>query len=130
MNNSLDKLIGFQIVSLDPEKMVLQKGEQVVTIDLEIDDGDCCGYAHISTDMYVEPNSSRNPIITNIEHYENSDDEAYSNGENRLTITFYGEQEQLAHIEAEAGSGSGWRYGACATVECSALDINLTLAMW
>ncbi len=118
-------LIGAQILSMNEDKIHVKLGDQVHTLEIESYDGDCCGYADFTTTLLYEEENLRNPIITNVEFENNGD--AYSDSS---TITFYGESKTLATIESDAGSGSGWSYGACVTIRCKTLDIDEDLASW
>lgn len=113
-------LVGFQLLSLTDESMVVVKDKETYVINFECDHGDCCGYANINNTLLFDPKTrKKNPVITNIA-VENSGE--YS--ESIATITLFGENKQIAQINAEAGSGSGWNYGACVTVTCNQLEIH------
>lgn len=120
-----ERLIGAQILSMDEDKIHVKLGDQVHTIEVEAYNGDCCGYADFTTNLLYEEENIRNPIITNVELESNGD--AYSDSS---IVTFYGESKTLATIESDAGSGSGWSYGACVTIRCKTLDIDEDLASW
>lgn len=94
-------------------------------MNIETGSGDCCGYADFETKLLYSPNDLRNPIITNV----TKEDERGYDTDSSL-VTFYGESKPLAPIESNAGSGSGWSYGAYVTLTCSALDIDEDLAYW
>ena len=121
----LENLIGFQLVNLDDEQMIVQKDSKVYTLQFICEDGDCCGFSNVSNTLFIDTvNAKENPIITNIEYDSTNDDSDI------VKITLFGEIKKLAQIEAEAGSGSGWCYGATVTVECKPLEIDETLASW
>lgn len=121
----LEKLIGAQIMSVNNDSIDVKLGDNVYTLEIDSDEGGCCGFADFKTNLLYSENDLRNPIITNIEK-ENEDDD-YSDSS---IITFYGESKALATIESEAGSGSGYYYGAFVTLQCKALDIDENLASW
>ena len=121
----LENLIGAQILSVDDNCIEVIKDKKTYRLEIDSDDGDCCGYANFETNLLYSPNDIRNPVITNVTR---EDEESYD-GESS-TITFYGESKQLATIESDAGSGSGWSYGASVSLRCKALDIDETLASW
>ena len=121
----LDKLIGAQILSVCDSHIEVKKGEEHFKLEIVHDDGDCCGYADFKTNLLYTPNDLRNPVITNITREDGEDDECDSS-----IITFYGESKALASIESNAGSGSGWGYGAFVSLQCKALDIDENLASW
>ena len=121
----LEKLIGAQILNIDDDSIEVKLSDKVFKLEIISDSGDCCGYADFTTNLLYSENNVRNPIITNIE-LENKD---YYDGDSSI-ITFYGESKPLATVESEAGSGSGWSYGAFVSLKCKALDIDENLASW
>lgn len=121
----LEKLIGGQILKIDESTISVKLGEDIYTLEILTDEGDCCGYADFEMRIKYSENDSTNPIITNID----SKEDGTSGGVNAV-ITFYGEHKELVEIEAHAGSGSGWAYGAIVNLHCKALDIDETLATW
>lgn len=123
----LDKLIGAQIKRIKWDLIEIELNGKTYTLNSEEDNGDCCGFAKVNTIVHYEEGSKRNPIITNIE-YEDTEDEYFE--KYSMRITFYGESAPLVSIESEAGSGSGWQYGACVTLVCKALDIEEVMARW
>jgi hypothetical protein len=121
----LKNLVGFQLISLDNEQMVVQKDSKVYSLNFMCDEGDCCGYSNIFNTLFIDTNDIKeNPIITNIEYSSTNDDY------DTIKITLFGGMKKLAQIEAEAGSGSGWCYGATVTVECQPLEMSETLVSW
>ena len=75
---TLIDLVGFQLVSLNDENMVVQKDEKTYVISFECSDGDCCGSAEIKHTLYFEPNDFfSNPVIKRREYlqwgYEEND---------------------------------------------------------
>lgn len=121
----LKELIGAQIVSIDETRITVELLGKKYTLELDSDDGDCCGYADFTTTMLYSKNDINNPIITDIK-FLNNDYPSF----NTSIITFYGSNKELAHIESEAGSGSGWSYGACVSIRCKDLNIDESLADW
>ena len=121
----LSKLIGAQIVSIDSFGMKVKLNDKEYFLEFHEDDGDCCGFASIIGELKYKKEDGNNPVITNIE-YEN----VGSCGEDVLLITFYGESKVIAGLEGSCGSGSGYGYGAVASVVCKELDINEILASW
>lgn len=122
----LEKLIGAQVVDISEDTIKVKLNDEIYDLKLETDQGDCCGYADFTTNLLYDKHSERNPIITNIE-IVSSEEEQYCD---RVKITFYGEYKPLIEIDAEAGSGSGWAYGACVELYCKELDINKRIASW
>lgn len=122
----LENLIGAQIVSIHESTIEVKLGDDIHILEILTDYGDCCGFANFTMNLLYAEGDVRNPIITNVEL------EREENGYDTDTsvITFYGEHKELATIESEAGSGSGWAYGAIVTLHCKSLDIDETLASW
>ena len=52
------------------------------------------------------------------------------NDEDRLIITLFGEQKQLAEFESMSSSGSGWHYGATVTLHCLKTNEKEVLTSW
>lgn len=121
----LEKLIGAQIISVRNDSISVKLGDAVHTLEIDSDEGGCCGYADFRTNLLYSENDFRNPIITKIEKVNEDDD--YSDSS---VITFYGESKPLATIESEAGSGSGYYYGAFVTLQCKSLDIDENLVSY
>ena len=121
-----ENLIGAQIVSMDESSIKIKINEEIHVLEILSDGGDCCGYANFKANLLYAEGNIRNPIITNVElnHTEDGYDSDCS------VFTFYGENKELATIESEAGSGSGWSYGAVVTLRCKTLGINEDLASW
>lgn len=119
----LEKLIGAQILKINESTIDVRLGEETHTLEILSDDGDCCGYSNFDINMKYSENATTNPIITNIEVKDNS-----SGDSDGMIVTFYGENKELCEIEADAGSGSGWAYGAIVYMECKTLGIDETLA--
>lgn len=122
----LEKLIGAQILTVNEDSIEVKLGENIFKLKIESGGGGCCGYASFTTNLLYSENDFRNPIITNV----SLDNEENSYEGDSSVITFYGESKALATIESEAGSGSGWNYGAFVTLRCKALDIDEDLASW
>lgn len=121
----LHGLVGFTLVSLNDSEMIVEKDGKRYTLEFDTDGGDCCGYAEISTELLID--GKCNPVITNVQYNGdvNEEDECDS-----VRITFFGANRALASIYSEAGSGSGWAYGSCATVTCKALGLDEILTSW
>ena len=122
----LEKLIGAQIVKVNETSIEVRLDDKAHELEIDTDYGGCCGYAEFKTNLLYSEDDARNPIITNVELVAK---EGNYDGEQTI-ITFYGENKELANIESEAGSGSGWAYGACVTLRCKTLNIDETLAEW
>lgn len=124
---TIKDLVGFQLVGMNDECIVVSKGDKVYTIEFECDEGDCCGYYRLNTALHFDPNETKNnPVITDV--VEEVSDDGYYN--DCVNIHFFGVNKKLATIEAEAGSGSGWAYGAFVAVKCKALKLEHTIAEW
>lgn len=122
----LKGLIGAQLISMDNSGFTVKlPNKEIRCFDFNKDDGDCCGYAEIEGRMLYKPRSKKNPIITNVIIKDTSDGE-YS----AIKINFFGEDKLLATIESEAGSGSGWCYGASAWITCRETKETEALVGW
>ena len=120
-------LIGFQLVSIDNDKIVVRKGNHEHTLYINEDYGDCCGYNEITTKLLIsETELHRNPVITNVEITKESGEYDGASGK----IAFFGEYKPMAEVESYSSSGSGWQYGACVWIECEALEINEEISSW
>lgn len=116
----LKDLVGFQIVRLDDESMTVKKNGKEHLLTFAEDYGDCCGYTNVKNSLFFDPNiTKRNPVIVNVEYSDEGKE-----CESRIRITFFGAHKKLAEIEAEAGSGSGWNYGANVVVACVSLGLT------
>ena len=122
----LKDLVGYQLVKIDDDKIIVSKGNKTYVLNIEEDYGDCCGYNNIKTEMFFEENSKNNPIITRIEKKQIGLED---DGE-RVEITFFGENKELAKIDSLSSSGSGWSYGACVIVKCKELNIEEEITSW
>lgn len=121
------ELIGYQLVSIDDEKIVVKKDGNTYTLHIVEDEGGCCGFNEIETSLFISNEElNRNPIITNIS-MEVSDDEDESE---KCKVTFFGEAKELARVNTLSSSGSGWSYGATVSLVCDALELDETLSSW
>lgn len=119
----LEELVGFQLVSINNDAIIVKKDEKEYLINFEEDEGECCGFNDLETELLINDNSK--PIITSIKGIDKSDD-----WEEAVEIIFYGENKQLAKINSRSSSGSGWSYGACITVKCKDLNIEEVITSW
>ena len=120
----LDKIIGCKLTKITKEEIIVWKDNKKYRLQIEDNEGDCCGYNEINTLLLIDEN--HHPIITDIT-YKHTED--YGDGD-LLEITFYGDNKQLALLTSYSTSGSGWGYGACVKVKCKALKIDNTLTQW
>jgi len=122
----LDNIIGSKLVSLDDKHMLFEKDDKTFTLDFVLNQGGCvCSYAKVTNTLLYDKNSETNPVITKIDAVKNpDDDEADYDSSNTCIITLFGLDKAIATIKAEAGSGSGWCYGACVSLVCKNLNIN------
>jgi hypothetical protein len=119
-------LIGYQLVFINAEEIIVKKDDKEYTLFIQNDSGDCCGYNDITTELLIDnAEVKRNPIITNVEIDE------YEDGcGSKAKLTFFGEYKPIAVVDSYSSSGSGWCYGACVTIECKMLGIDDTLTAW
>ncbi len=121
------ELKGYQLVSIDEEKIVVKKGDNSYILHIVEDEGDCCGFNEIQTDLFIcNEELKRNPIITDIEMVA---EDRGGDGEN-CKVTFFGEYKPMAELNTYSSSGSGWCYGAAVTLICEALELDETLSSW
>lgn len=122
----LSKLIGVQLISMDNTSMTIKLGDKKYVLEFHEDDGGCCGYASFIGELEYQKEDENNPVITDIRY----DDSGITYGGDMMTVTFYGESKSIAQLEGVCGSGSGWGYGATASIVCKELDIDEILASW
>lgn len=127
MEKLKELLIGAQLKTIDENGFTVIKDGGEYQFEYKTEPGDCCGYAEITDALLMsEEDYLKNPIITNIE----IDYSGQKYGSETIKVVLYGDSKPMYEINAEAGSGSGCCYGACASVECKLLDYNETLASW
>ena len=122
-------LIGFQLVGINDSEIKLKKGDKTFTLSL-IDSCEeeqmCCEYNDIEANLFISKEEiDRNPLITDIT-IDKKEDEYWQT----CTVVFFGEEKNIAKLETFSGSGSGWCYGACASVKCKELGLNEVLSEW
>lgn len=78
-------------------------------LEESIDEGDCCGYADIEV---LKNTFEGDVLITNVETEDDYDDDDSES----VLVTFYGANKQIYQANLYDGSGSGWDYGAVATL--------------
>lgn len=125
MSDLNKKLVGSQLLNVTEGSITIEKDGKEFFLDLDKDYGGCCGYNEITTKCFYEPNSKRNPIITNV-----SIDTDYNGHSQECSLTFFGEDKKLAEVNTLSSSGSGWGYGASVTLKCKDLDIDELLSEW
>lgn len=124
----LEGLIGAQLVELNGRGFVVRKDGDLVRFSFVEEEGDCCGFSLIETELFISKDElRRNPVITNIQE-ERLEDEWCSS--DNLVITFFGEQKQIAKIDSVSGSGSGWGYGASVSLRCLKTEEEEILTYW
>lgn len=132
IKKAFDNLIGCQIIDITENSITVRKRDELYeligyedTYDISFDkyDGDCCGYAEITKELFFEPNNENNPVITNWTASEEENDSSQV-----VTLTLFGMKKPLVKYEFECSSGSGWCYGATIQVNCR--DANETLCSW
>lgn len=121
-----DSLIGGQILEMSDDgfSVCLRNGE-IRHFEFVEDEGDCCGYNGLQTNLFYSKDSKENPVITKIQ-YER---EEMSEGDS-LVITFFGAYAPLAKIDSYSSSGSGWCYGASMCVICKETKEEELLTCW
>lgn len=124
---TLKDLVGFQLVSIDDNEIIVRKNGVINKLTFHRDEGDCCGFTELETKLLITPDEAhRNPVITDV--YINEHDGEYDG--QVVRITFFGEYLPLANVYSYASSGSGWCYGAAVSIDCNALNLHEELASW
>ena len=122
----LNGLVGASLVELNERRFIVNKDDMLICFTFEEDEGSCYGFNEITTNLFISKEElHRNPIITSIQTERD-----VGNDEDRLIITFFGEQKQLAEIESMSSSGSGWSYGATVTLHCLKTNEKEVLTSW
>lgn len=123
---TIKDLVGYQLISMTEEKIVVQKNGITYTLMIVEDEGDCCGYNEITAQLYFDENNlTHNPVITNVKVTSKEVGDA-----NEVEITFFGEVKVIAELTSMSSSGSGWQYGACVSIVCKDIDLNETISEW
>lgn len=123
---TIKDLVGYQLISMTEEKIVVQKNGIAYTLMIVEDEGDCCGYNEITAQLYFDENNlTHNPVITNVKVTSKEVGDA-----NEVEITFFGEVKVIAELTSMSSSGSGWQYGACVSIVCKDIDLNETISEW
>lgn len=99
--------------SIEPRELIgktvkLSGGELVIggrVVHSQDDHGDCCGFAGSSIEHFADG------VITDVTVDDCDEPDAA-----RVVITVFHEDQALASLEALAGSGSGWAYGAVSRI--------------
>jgi hypothetical protein len=125
----LEKLIGTQLVSITEDgELTVKKKNKIYKIEWERDYGGCCGYTEVNATLLIDNKDlSNNPYIVNVETKDNENEEYECD---HKIITLMGMSKPLCEISAEAGSGSGWGYGAYAKILCKGLKLEEMIVEW
>lgn len=131
----IDELVGARLVHIDDLGFtVIDTNNKMRHFEFDTDQGDCCGYADITTNLLIsEEDLGNNPIITEVlktDSIKKMRPKYLSDDNDELTITFIGEYKPIAEINSESSSGSGWCYGACAWVTCKETGEKEVLTSW
>ena len=122
----LNGLVGASLVELNERRFIVNKDDMLICFTFEEDEGSCYGFNEITTNLFISKEElHRNPIVTSIQTKR-----VAGNDEDRLIITLFGEQKQLAEIESMSSSGSGWGYGATVTLHCLKTNEKEVLTSW
>ena len=124
---TIKDLIGFQMVSITEEKIVVRKDGVEHVLDIVEYEGDCCGFNTIERLLMIDAEElSRNPVITDIVRR----DPDYGGEGDACEITFFGESKPLAALNTYSRRGSGWQYGATVRIVCKPIGLDETLSSW
>lgn len=120
----LKDLVGYKLEKINDNNVVVSKNNELYVLTFVQDEGDCCGYNDLKTELLLDDNNK--PVITNVEYERITSDF----DEDHVKITFFGSNKEIAKIDSTSSSGSGWQYGACVTIECKELDIDEIISEW
>lgn len=123
----LKDLIGYKLEKINDKEIIVSKENQLYTLEFEENEGDCCGYNELETNLLIDEKNK--PIITNVK-YKDIGGKTFFGDDDTIEITFFGENKEIAKIKSRSSSGSGWCYNACVTIKCKELNINETLSEW
>lgn len=124
---TLKGLVGFQLVSIDDNEVIVSKDNREYRLKIIRDEGDCCGFTELETKLLISnEDAKRNPVITDV--YINEHGGEW--GGQVVRVTFFGEYLPLANVYTYASSGSGWCYGASVSIDCEPLYLHEELATW
>ncbi len=116
----IENLVGFQLLDIKNDLIIVAKNNEIYSLKIEEDEGDCCGFNEVETKLLINKNELKNnPIISNVEYKDVSKGEEHS-----VIITFYGVNKPIAEFSSRSSSGSGWCYGACVMVKCKELNFE------
>ena len=122
-----DKIIGAQLVRIDEKGFEVKKGDDLYHFDFIEDEGDCCGYNDIGTELFIsEEELARNPAVM---RYEIVEDGNFEDG-SLFRLIFFGEVKKMAEVETYSSSGSGWSYGATVSCLCRETHEEQILSSW
>ena len=122
----LEFLIGARLATADDTGFeVIASNDKRYRFNFESDEGDCCGYNTISSNLLIEDESEQNPIITKVRH--TTDEDNYSQS---CEITFFGISKPIYTAAIESSSGSGWCYGATVKLTCKECNFDEILTSW
>lgn len=122
----LEFLVGARLVTADDTGFeVIASNDKRYRFNFESDEGDCCGYNTISSNLLIEDESEQNPRITKISH--TTTDNRYSQS---CEITFFGISKPIYTAAIESSSGSSWCYGATVKLTCKECDFDEILTSW
>ena len=124
----VEQLIGWRLIKIDDGGFEVEKNGEVKHFIFDENNGGCCGYNEITTNLLIsEDDLSNNPIITEVEMV-GATKMGYEH--DRIRITFMGECKPIAEIISESGSGSGWSYGAHAWIVCKETNETEEMTWW
>ena len=122
----LNGLVGANLVLLNECGFIVNKNDMLICFIFEKDEGDCCGFNEITTNLFInEEELRRKPIITSVETERDVGD-----NEDRLIITLFEEQKQIAEIKSMSSNGHGWNCGATVTLRCLKTNEKEVLTSW
>lgn len=121
----LDQLVGCRLKEINDDGFsVIGLDGRLRKFEFDDDGGDCCGFNDISAKLLIDEKDM--PVITKVVSVTESDD---YKGES-CKVTFFGVSKPIAEINTFSYSGSGWYYGATASVVCKETGESEVLSSW
>lgn len=118
----LNELIGAVLIAVYENgfSVILLSGEKR-TYKLNTNEGDCSGYNDFYTTLFADEPSLITCIETN---------RIINSKEDRLVITFFKLDKEIAEIESASSSCSSQKYGASVILKCEETNQETLLTSW
>ena len=113
--------VGSKLLKITDTDIIIERDGIVYTIEYDIDQGACCSYADVFAKLLVSETES--PVITSITYKKDNSNYRVC----RCVLTFFGVNRAIADACCQAGSESGYDYGANVQLVCKELRIKEVL---